>query len=147
MKKINKLIEKMLHNDKIMYIIVGGCTTLVNLVVFGLLEYMKVLNTDINNVISISCAIIFAFFTNKIFVFKSKSENKKEWFQEFWKFVSARLSTMVIEVGGVKLLYDGLGIDSMIAKAATQVIVLIVNYFISKFIVFKVKKTKNSAEI
>lgn len=137
----------MLHNDKIMYIIVGGCTTLVNLVVFGLLEYMKVLNTDINNVISISCAIIFAFFTNKIFVFKSKSENKKEWFQEFWKFVSARLSTMVIEVGGVKLLYDGLGIDSMIAKAATQVIVLIVNYFISKFIVFKVKKTKNSAEI
>jgi putative flippase GtrA len=53
------------------------------------------------------------------------------------KFVGARLATMVIEVGGVFLTVNLIGQDAMIGKLETQVIVIVGNYFISKFFVFK----------
>ena len=77
---------------------------------------------------------------NKIFVFASHCKNLKELLQEFFKFVGARLFTMVVEVGGVWLLYSVIGQNELLAKIETQIIVLIVNYLISRFIVFNSKK-------
>ena len=57
--------------------------------------------------------------------------------QEFIKFVLGRLVTMVVEVGGVPFCVELLGQPKMVAKIETQVIVVIVNYFISKLFVFK----------
>ncbi len=97
------------------YIIVGGCTTLVNLITFTLMRGLFNINVNISNIISITI---------------------KELLSELFKFFGARLLTMVIEVGGVFLLYDIIGQNEFVAKVEIQVIVLIANYIISKFFVF-----------
>ncbi len=135
--KIKNLISFCWHNEQLMYIFIGGCTTLVNVISYWILSLVTDWGSIPRNIISVSMAILFAFFTNKLLVFRSKSETFGQWAAEFVKFVGARLSTMVVEVGGVWLLYDVIGIPDMISKIATQFIVLVVNYFISKFFVFR----------
>ena len=75
-------------------------------------------------------------------VFQDKCETLKDHVQPFCKFVSARLVTMVIEVGGVWLLVSVMGLNDMIGKFLTQFIVLILNYVFSKFFVFTTGKSK-----
>lgn len=129
------------YKDKLLYLFFGALTTLVNLVVFYVLtEYPWKINVTVGNVISVIMAILFAYVTNKIWVFCSRTENMKELCLEFFRFVGGRMSTMVIEVGGVYLLFNVMGYHKMAAKLVTQVIVIIGNYFISKFLVFKEDK-------
>lgn len=141
-EKLLKLMYDLLTSRASRYIIVGGCTTMVNLVVFTVLCKLLHMEVNLSNVISILCAIAFAYVTNKIFVFESKTNTVSETFLEMVKFVGARMSTMAIEVGGVFLLYEIIHQDEVIAKLETQIIVLIVNYFISKFFVFKTKEER-----
>ncbi len=129
------------NKDKLLYLFFGALTTLVNLVVFFVLtEYPWQINVTVGNVISVMAAILFAYVTNKIWVFQSKTKGAGELFSEFCRFVGGRLSTMVIEVGGVYLIYNIMGYSKMGAKLITQVIVIIGNYFISKFLVFRGNK-------
>lgn len=126
------------NKDKLLYLFFGALTTLVNLVVFFLLtEHPWQINVTVGNVISIIVAILFAYVTNKIWVFQSKTGSAGELFSEFCRFVGGRLSTMAIEVGGVYLIFNVMGFPKMGAKLITQVIVIIGNYFISKFLVFR----------
>ena len=92
--------------------------------------------------ISIILAILFAYVVNSKYVFQDKCETLKDHVQPFCKFVSARLVTMVIEVGGVWLLVSVMGLNAMIGKFLTQFIVLILNYVFSKFFVFTTGKSK-----
>ena len=133
-------IRKMYESSVIRYIFFGGCTTMVNLVSFFILRKLKV-ELNIANIISIILAILFAYVTNKIWVFRSY-KTLKDHVQPFCKFVSARLVTMVIEVGGVWLLVSVMGLNDMIGKFLTQFIVLILNYVFSKFFVFTTGKSK-----
>lgn len=139
MKKLKDLILRFYYNDVIRYIFFGGCTTLVNLVCFFVLRKCNV-ELNIANVISIIVAIIFAYIVNSKFVFQDKCETIKDHVHPFCKFVSARLLTMVIEVGGVWLLVEKLGMNDMIGKFCTQFIVLALNYIFSKFFVFTTGK-------
>ena len=134
-------IKKIICSEAFRYLFIGGCTTLVNLVVFSVLTYGTSLgNSDlgitISNVISIVLSILFAYVTNKLFVFHSKTNSFKELLYEMGKFIGARIATLVIEVGGVWLAVSVIGQDKMIGKLETQVLVVIGNYFISKFLVF-----------
>lgn len=119
------------------YLFIGGCTTLVNLATFAVFCDMLDMNVTLGNVLSIIIAILFAYVSNKIFVFSSKTEGLKEMFSELCRFVGGRLSTMAIEVGGVYLIYNMMGYPKMAAKLITQILVIIGNYFISKFFVFR----------
>nr|WP_295283494.1 GtrA family protein [uncultured Blautia sp.] len=139
MKKLKELILCFYNNDVIRYIFFGGCTTLVNLVCFFVLRKCNV-ELNIANVISIIIAIIFAYIVNSKFVFQDKCETLKDHIHPFCKFVSARLLTMVIEVGGVWLLVEIMGLSDMIGKFCTQFIVLALNYVFSKFFVFTTGK-------
>ena len=139
MKKLKDLILRFYNNDVIRYIFFGGCTTLVNLVCFFVLRQCGV-ELNIANVISIIVAIIFAYIVNSKYVFQDKCETLKDHIQPFCKFVSARLLTMVIEVGGVWLLVENLGMSDMVGKFCTQFIVLALNYIFSKFFVFTTGK-------
>lgn len=131
----NVLMDK--NTEVLRYIIVGGCTTLVNLVVFTMMCKIMLIDVTISNFVSVIISILFAYVTNKIFVFRSKCSNLHELVSEAMKFIGARLLTMVIEVGGVFLLVNIIGQDELIGKLETQVIVLVSNYIISKFLVFK----------
>ena len=96
-------IRKMYESSVIRYVFFGGCTTLVNLVSFFVLRKLDV-ELNIANIISIILAILFAYVVNSKFVFQDKCETLRDHIQPFCKFISARLVTMVIEVGGVWLL-------------------------------------------
>lgn len=141
---MKKLILKMYENDVIRYIFWGGCTTLVNLVSFYLMRIAG-LPLMAANIISIILAILFAYVVNSRFVFHDSCETLKDHIQPFVKFISARLVTMVIEVGGVWLLAVVMGFHDMVAKFCTQFLVLVLNYIFSKFIIFTTgKKTGGS---
>lgn len=139
MKKLINLILRFYENDVIRYIFFGGCTTLVNLVCFYVLRKCN-FGLNIANIISIIAAIIFAYVVNSKFVFLDKCETLRDHVQPFCKFVSARLLTMVIEVGGVWLLVVQMRFSDMIGKFVTQFIVLALNYIFSKFFVFTTGK-------
>lgn len=127
---MKKLILKMYENDVIRYIFWGGCTTLVNLVSFYLMRIAG-LPLMAANIISIILAILFAYVVNSRFVFHDSCETLKDHIQPFVKFISARLVTMVIEVGGVWLLAVVMGFHDMVAKFCTQFLVLVLNYIFS----------------
>lgn len=139
MKKIKELILFFYRNDVIRYIFFGGCTTLVNLICFFVLRKCN-LELNIANIISILIAILFAYVVNSKFVFQDKCETLKDHIHPFCKFVSARLLTMVVEVGGVWILVAKMGFSDMIGKFITQFIVLVLNYVFSKFFVFTTGK-------
>ena len=130
-------IKKLYHDSRIRYLFFGGCTTLVNLGLFAVLKGPLGIDYRISNFFSVAVAICFAFVVNKFFVFHSRTSSVSETFKEFYRFVLGRLVTMAVEVGGVPFCVEILHQPEMIAKLETQVIVTVVNYFISKFLVFK----------
>ena len=130
-------IKKLYHDSRIRYLFFGGCTTLVNLGLFAVLKGPLGIDYRISNFFSVAVAICFAFVVNKFFVFQSRTSSVSETFKEFYRFVLGRLVTMAVEVGGVPFCVEILHQPEMIAKLETQVIVTVVKYFISKFLVFK----------
>lgn len=140
MKKIINLYKK--YNEIISYIIVGGLTTIVSLLsyyvcVSTFLNPKKALELQIANIISWILSVTFAYFTNRIFVFKSKNRNK---LKEALKFYMLRVSTLLIDMGFMFLLVSLLNINDKVAKILVQFIILVLNYLFSKFLVFKTKK-------
>ena len=139
MKKLKDMILRFYQNDVIRYVFFGGCTTLVNLVCFFVLRKCG-LELNIANLISIITAILFAYVVNSRFVFQDKCETLRDHFRPFCKFISARLVTMVIEVGGVWLLVEVCKMNDMVGKFITQFIVLALNYIFSKFLFLQQEK-------
>lgn len=139
MKKIKELIMKCWNNDVLRYIFFGGCSTFVNLGCYYLLRLTTDMNMNVANTISVMIAILFAYFVNSRFVFRSAAQSFQERFGEFTKFVGARLSTMVIEVGGVWFLAEVVHLNDLLGKFIIQFIILVLNYIFSKFLVFKEK--------
>ena len=135
---IEKLIKK--YEDLIRYVLAGCCTTLFNLIIFTLAVKVIGIDVTVSNIISVILSIIFAYIVNRIFVFKSKIKKPSKIIFEAMKFISARFSTMIIEVSGVYLLVNIMKQNEILGKAETQVIVFLLNYIISKNIVFKSKK-------
>ena len=130
-------MKRFLNAEAVRYLFIGVCTTLVNLAVFTVLCKAVHMNVNLANFISIVTAILFAYVTNKLYVFRSHCASFGELAAECVKFCGARVATMAIEMGGVFLIYNILGFDELIAKCCTQVFVVIGNYFISKFFVFR----------
>ncbi len=141
MEKINKLIKKLLDRDVILYIIFGILTTLVNFVTFYILNSLMKVNANISNLVAIPLAILFAYFTNRKWVFHTKAKGFKENFNEFCKFIAGRAATMIIEFLGCMLLFM-IPIPEIISKLIVSIIIIILNFFISKFFAFKQKDNK-----
>lgn|SRR5690554_5654221 len=135
---IKKLICKLYNNNIIRYVFFGGLTTLINLISYAVLR--NLMDYNMANFISILLAIFFAYFVNSRFVFKSTSKTIRERFNEFFKFIAARISTMIIELLGVFIFVDIIGLNDMLTKILIQFLVLILNYIFSKLIVFKKHK-------
>lgn len=136
---IKENVIKICNNRIVKYIFFGGLTTLVNIFSFFLLRNFSSLSVNIANIISIIIAIIFAYLVNSRYVFETICKNKTDKLEEFIKFVSARISTMLIEVVGVYMLLEIFKINDYVSKVLIQFVVLILNYIFSKLIVFKYK--------
>ena len=144
MKKILELFKK--YKEIILYLIIGGLTTALNIATYWVCANPLGLNTVVSNVIAWTAGVIFAYFTNKIFVFESKSFKPSIFFKEFALFVLARVTTGVIDTGIMYLFVDicQLRQYEMWIKLASNVIVIILNYVFSKLIVFRKKKAEKS---
>ena len=153
---MKKLLSKLLNRETILYLIFGVLTTVLNLAVFWLMN--KAVGEAlalVNNAVAFVVAVAFAYVTNKLFVFESKSWDSATLLKEIPSFVGARLFSFgleelllwlakdVLAVGKYSLAILGLTIGGlMIAKILISVIVVILNYIFSKFFIFK-KKTYN----
>ena len=134
---MTEFTRKLIANDKIRYVIAGGCTTLVNLITFFLLRSFTTIDRNLCNVIAIIVAITFAYFANKLFVFRSRTESVIATIAEAVSFVCARLVSMAVEVIGFALLCDSFRINEAASKLIVQGIVLVLNYLFSKLFIFK----------
>lgn len=130
------------YSEVITYLFFGAMTTLINLVSFWTLSTVFHLETITATVIAWVIAVIFAFVTNKIWVFKSKSKNTQETTKEAVTFMIVRLVTLGVEVFLMWLMVDNFKQDKLIWKLLCSVVTTVLNYIFSKLIVFKEKKTK-----
>ena len=123
-----------LRRREILYLIFGILTTIVNIVVY--LIFAKFLNIDyiISNIFAWFFSVLFAYVTNRIWVFERKTNNI---IKEATLFYGGRVFSGVLDTGLMYLFIDILFINDFISKIIIQVIVVIVNYVFSKFIVFK----------
>ena len=140
---MKELIKKVINKETILYLIFGVLTTLVNLgVKYALL--FTVLNADnpfelqVSIIISWIVACLFAYITNRIWVFESKSKNI---IMEMLKFFGARLVTLGMEMLIMYIFVTALGLNSdmwvVIWTIVTQILIIIGNYVLSKIFVFK----------
>lgn len=139
MKKIMELLKR--YEEVIRYLIVGVLTTVVSLVtyyicVFTFLDPKVALELQIANIISWICSVAFAYIANRIFVFKSKS---KKLVKEISSFVSSRIITLLLDMGLMFLMVTLLNMNDKISKIIVQVVVIVLNYVLSKIFVFKKK--------
>ncbi|MGX7203943.1 GtrA family protein [Enterococcus pingfangensis] len=130
------LIEKRLW-EVFIYLFFGGLATVVNIVSFTLSYQVFDLNWPISNTISWVFSVLFAFVTNKVWVFQSKTESFKELIWEFSKFIFARVVSFGLDMAAMYLLIDLLHTGNLIAKLITQIIVVVANYVFSKVFIFK----------
>ncbi len=126
-----------LKKETVKYIFIGGCTTAVNFIFFALFYNLLKIGLNMSNFIAVSLSIIFAFFANKAVVFNSSFDSFFKTFKEFSGFIGGRIFTMLIEIIGVWLFVSEFSFNEYISKIFIQIIVLILNYIISKFFVFK----------
>lgn len=149
--KIKKLAKK--YRELITYIIFGVLTTIVSLVSFKIFDSLLGEKLYLlTNIMSWIFAVSFAYITNKLWVFESKSWQGKTVIKELLGFVGARLFSLGVEELGLWLLIDILNMGAlrlsilsldingnMIAKVIMQIVVIILNYVFSKLVIFKKK--------
>ena len=137
MKKLKELYKR--YKEIINYILVGGMTTVIGLViyyllVFSILDPSQPIELQIANVCSWIGAVTFDYFTNRKYVFESQNQNKVK---EASQFVLSRVATLLIDMGGMFLLVTLLNLNDKISKLIIQIVVIVLNYIFSKLIVFK----------
>lgn len=118
----------------ILYIIFGGLTTLVNIIVYFVCYDVLALSNVLSTIIAWILSVIFAFITNKLYVFESKSNSM---FYEISTFFGCRLGTGILDVGIMYLTVDILKWNALLMKIISNVIVIVLNYILSKVIIFK----------
>lgn len=126
------------HESVLLYLIVGALTTAVSLVTQYIPKLMG-FPTEVNTTVSWICAVTFAFFTNKVWVFKNESNTKKDWLGQAAAFYGARLVTYFLELGFMILTVRVLSQNEYIMKLIAQVFILIINYLFSKLVIFRKK--------
>ena len=137
---MNKLINIYKKNKEVInYLIFGVLTTAINLLTYFLLttiwlDVTKIIELQIANIISWVVAVIFAYFTNRKYVFDSKNNNK---LKEIFSFFIARLLTLILDMIIMYLGVNILLLNDKFIKIISQILIIVSNYILSKLFVFK----------
>lgn len=130
------------YKSVLLYLFFGVLATAVDLIVFFACGSVFSVNELIANVIAWCIAVIFAYFTNRVWVFQARTQNVKETFRQFFSFVGGRVFSLGVEEAILAVFVTWLGFSEFWVKLAAQVVVVILNYIISKLIVFRKKKAE-----
>lgn len=143
------------NKSVLLYLFFGGLTTIVSIFTFWLAELL--ISADFNvsilgslysikviltNAVSWICAVLFAFFTNRIWVFNSPTETWKEFWGQMAAFFGGRFATFLLETVILVVFVSALKFNELVIKILAQIAVLVSNYIISKLIVFRDRKNK-----
>mgnify|MGYP000923009291 CR=1 FL=1 len=157
MEKLKGLMgDKARRREILLYLVFGGLTTLVNLLVYGVLlliiQPQQVLSQTILGIpeplkwyqaasaIAWIAAVTFAYISNKLYVFQSRNLSRRELIQEVSSFFGARMmSLLLFDLAGLSLCVQALHMNEFIAKVAMNVLVIVFNYVASKLVIFKKK--------
>ncbi len=137
MKMLVNLWRK--YKEVILYVFFGGCTTLVNIVSYFIFKHIG-LSVAISSVLSWAASVLFAYITNKIYVFESRQRELKAIVKELLSFTAGRVLTGVLDLIIMIVFVDKLHFNEPVIKITSNIIVIVLNYIISKFGVFKEKK-------
>lgn len=137
MQQIKEIYKK--NKEIVRYLIVGGMTTIVSLGVYygcvlSFLDPDVVVQLQMANILSWMASVTFAYFTNRIYVFESANKHK---LKEALSFYGARIATLFLDMIFMFLMVTLLGINDKAAKILVQIIILVSNYILSKFFVFR----------
>ena len=153
---MKSILKKLINKETITYLVFGVLTTVVNFVIFEACDrvFEKTVSVDLTlltNVIAWVASVAFAYVTNKLFVFESKSWKGSVLKKEIPSFVGARVFSLGVESLGLLIFVTWLGFDrfvldiipnfavggKMLTKIGLSVIVVVMNYIFSKFVIFK----------
>lgn len=135
MEKLKALFAK--YYDILVYLVFGVLTTVVNYIVYLPCYNLLGLSSSVSNVIAWAVAVVFAYLTNKPFVFKSNDWSMKTVLPEVWKFVGCRIGSGLLETAFLALTVDLWGFSSLWMKVIASIMVVILNYIGSKLLVFR----------
>ena len=123
------------NKEILLYLFFGGLTFIVSIASYAFFNIQIGWNALVANIGSWILAVAFAYVTNRIWVFDSNAA--AEFMKEITSFVGGRVATLVIEELILFIFITNLGMNSMLIKVIAQIIVIVLNYVISKLIVFK----------
>lgn len=141
---MNDLKNKLFNKETISYVIFGVLTTAVDFVFYFIFAKLFGVNYLVSNVISWMAAVIFAFITNKIFVFESKSYSFSTLIDEIPSFIEARVFSLVFSLVYIYMSVILLGMNDLVAKVLSCIFVVIINYVLSKFFIFNTSEDKKT---
>lgn len=125
------------YKDVIPYLFFGVCTTAVNVVTYWLFAHIFYIATMVSTLIAWVLAVLFAYVTNRKWVFFSKAKTGQEILREIIAFFGCRVATGIVDWAGMFFLVEVLDLYDVIIKLLCNVMVIVLNYIASKLIVFK----------
>lgn len=137
MKFIKSLLIK--YKDMIAYLFFGACTTVVNIVVYWLLAHPLGMGTMVSTIVAWVAAVLFAYLTNRKWVFHSQAVTRQEITREIVSFFACRLATGVVDWVVMLVFVDVLHFNDLVIKFLANVLVIILNFVASKLIIFRKK--------
>ncbi len=135
------------YKQFLLYALFGGLTFVVSVMSYGFFCTLLAFNELFSNLLSWILAVSFAFFTNRIWVFQSPTNTSREFFHQLLKFFSSRLATLGVEEIILLLFVTIMHLPNMLVKIAAQIIVIILNYILSKKVIFTSKAKTNDYDV
>ena len=127
------------YHEIILYLIFGALTTLLDFLVYFPLANLLSVHYLIANLVSWIVAVIFAYVTNRIFVFESTSSAPKDIIVEFLAFIGGRVFSFLVQELLLFIMVDLMHRSANLSKIIVAIVVIILNYIISKLLVFRKK--------
>ncbi len=127
------------YKEALLYLFFGGLTFFLSIFLFWFMDEVLHFNELINNTIDWVICVAFQFFTNRTWVFDGKVDTRKDFFKQAGSFTLGRLFTLVVEDILIFIFITMMGLPKMPVKLGATFVVIVLNYIISKLIVFKKK--------
>lgn len=131
------------YKEEVLYLFFGGLTFFLAIGIYILSEQLLGWNVLVSNVISWISGVTFSYFTTKRWVFRVQASGIKALIQQMASFYVARFTTLVLQEILLYFFISTLGYNSILVKICTEIINIILNYIVSKFIIFKKKRERN----
>ena len=135
MDKLKILFRK--YREMILYVLFGGGTTLVNIAIYWLCAHPLAVPTEVSAVIAWVASVLFAYLTNRKWVFESRVAGAAAVIKEMGAFFACRAGTGLLDVGIMYLFVTAWGFPDMPVKIASNVLVIVLNYVASKVLIFR----------